>query len=336
MIEILETRPGQPDFPLFRDFPKEIYPPDSPYFHLPETLPEAFLAGCYLLVERGQVRARAALYHNPQLLYQNQKTCCVGQYEATPEVPHGRQLLEHIAAEARALGAAFLLGPMNGSTWETYRFSLHHRYPPFFLEPYHHLYYHAHFAQAGLGAIGRYVSHKDTTLRFDHPEVLARDRALSAQGVVIRPIDLLRYEQELVRIHAFTALAFQKNFLYTPIDQDAFVQKYLPARPFVHPQCTLLAEDAAQNLIGYFFCLDDVWNQTEKSLIVKTLARHPAERWRGLGRVIGNRIYQIATGLGYQSIIHPFIFEQGTSTTLSSHFSGQSYKEYILYGKYLH
>lgn len=35
----------------------------------------------------------------------------------------------------------------------------------------------------------------------------------------------------------------------------------------------------------------------------------------------------------YKSVVHAFMYEEGTSTTISQHFSGVIFKNYVLYGK---
>jgi hypothetical protein len=94
-----------------------------------------------------------------------------------------------------------------------------------------------------------------------------------------------------------------------------------------------LAEDSEGNLLGYFFCIQDFYNQKEKSLILKTIARHPDKKWAGLGHVIGNQIYRKAVEQGFQTVIHAFMFDEGYSTTISKNFSGERFKNYHLYGK---
>jgi hypothetical protein len=333
MMTILKTVPCDRHFQRFTDFPRSIYPPDSPYFKTPKTVNTTFLQSAYLLLDDEHIVARAALYMNPFLNFENKSTACIGNYEAIDDKLAATKLIAHITSDARSLGAEYLIGPMNGSTWDTYRFSTDHDSPNFFLEPYHHLYYNTHFLQAGFEAIAKYYSNIAKIETFPAGDILSRDAALVQQGVTFRPIDLENYVHEISRIHQFNTFAFSHNFLYTPINLEEFVKKYTAAKHILHPDYTLLAEDREGNLVGYYFCLHDHLNTKEKSLIFKTLVRHPAPEWQGLGHVMGNRIYQHAIGQGYRTFIHPFIFENGTSNNLSKNFLGTRYKKYVLYGK---
>lgn len=335
MITIHETGPGHPDFHLFTELPRHIYPADSIRRKTPDSIPTDFLRASFLVMDGANAVARASIYDNPRMEYAGHHAFSVGNYECADRADYAEVLLAHITSTVKSWAGKQLIGPMNGSTWEGYRFLADHQSPLFFTEPYHHLYYNAQFKAAGFEPVAHYYSNIDRDMELDIPEILARERELYAAGVTIRPIGLSNFEAEIGRVYDFNLLAFKTNFLYTPISREAFMKKYLQTRTYINPELTLLAEDVAGNLVGYFFCIHDFYNTESKTLIVKTLARHPDPQWRGLGHVIGNVIYRKAVELGYTRAIHSFIYEQGTSTKLSTHFSGTHYRNYILYGKHI-
>jgi hypothetical protein len=333
MISVVCIPPGDPRFHLMKAVTQRV----SGYLEnqmLPgETFNSDFLVHGFVAMRDGQPVARAALYNNPSLEYNEKHAWCAGNYEAVDDPLAATTLLAHLAAFAKIHGARYLMGPMNGSTWDAYRFNTDDQLPPFFLEPRHPIYYNDHFLMADFAVIARYHSNIATAIPETDPALITREHALRGMGVSFREIDLNHYEDELKRIHAFNAIAFSSNFLYTPIDPEAFLKKYAGVSRVLNPRLTMLAEDRQSNLIGYYFCVDDLLNPGQKSLIFKTLVRHPAAEWRGLGHVMGNIIYRKALEMGYETFIHPFIYNQGTSVTLSRDFEGKHYRSYVLYGK---
>jgi L-amino acid N-acyltransferase YncA len=330
---IIQTKPGAIDFHLFESLPYEIYTVENLRSRLPENINNEYLESCYVLCVNGKPKARAALYLNPHLRYQNKKSFCVGNYESVDDASISNALLNYISSRAKQLGAEYLIGPMNGSTWDHYRFSNHHNNPNFFLEPYHHLYYNELFMHSGFAPIARYFSSLDKQLRFDIPGIVEREKELCASGMTMRSINLKDFRNELRKMFEFNELAFQTNFLYTPIAWETFYKKYAESVKIINPEFVLIAEDEEKNIAGFFFCVDDLFNRNEKSLVVKSIARHPDQKWRGLGHVIGNEIIKRASKHGYKSIVHAFMSEQGTSVKISQNYLGESYKNYTLYGK---
>ena len=332
-MKVIKTYPGDAQFHLFEQLPMQLYPEAVVRQNGPDNLNLEFLEACYVVVERDQPKARAALYSNPHLTYQNWPAACVGNFECVEDDRIANRLFNAVAEGAKRIGAAYLIGPMNGSTWDNYRLSTHHDNAPFFMEPYHHLYYNDYFKRAGFFALSRYFSSIDTQLVHDQPAVLQRGVALENAGLTMRHIDLDDFDNELNKLYPFVSKAFRKNFLYTPISRKAFVEKYRKARPVIDPRFVLIAEDRHKNIVGFFFCVPDLFNTKEKSLIIKTIARCPGEQWRGLGHVMANHVYRLAVQQQITSIIHAFMKVQGTSTAISKNYSGKAYKNYVLYAK---
>lgn len=332
-MKIIETMPGEWNFHLFENLPQQLYPADSLRLKQTDSITDhEFLHKCFVVVQDDLPRARIALYNNPHLLYKGMKTACIGCYESVDVEDTYLPLISHVVTQAGNIGTQFIIGPMNGSTWNNYRFSMNQD-NPFLSEPAHFSYYNDHFQRAGFHSVARYFSSFTRNLEVDQPDILRREQELESAGVAFRNIDLEKFEAELKKIHEFNTLAFKTNFLYTPITSDTFIKKYKEIKKIIDPEFVILAEDKAKNLIGYFFCFQDFLNRSEKSLVIKTIARHPDKKWRGLGHVIANRIYKRAVKTGFTSIIHAFLYDEGTSTTISKNFSGEIYKRYQLYGK---
>lgn len=332
---IIKTIPGDAQFASFTEVALKLHTGENSKYAKEEQLNEDFLNCCYVLLADNVPVARVALYKNPNLTYMGLNTLCLGNYECIDDIAVATELLNHVANEARRLGADYIIGPMNGSTWDNYRFTTHHNYAPFFLEPFQPLYYNDHFLAIGLEPIASYFSSIDLDFKYNNPEIEALATAFGEMGMVLRNIDLQHYQEELEKLYPFLLETFKSNFLYTPISLNSFLKKYLAAEKFIDSQFVIIAEDAEKNPVGLSFCVKDYLDPTGKSMIVKTLARHPDKKWKGLGNILGNEIGKKCLKLGYTSVVHALIYEQGTSLNLSKNYSGKLYKNYALYGKKL-
>ncbi len=334
-MKLIETKPGDAYFSLFEELPRRLYAADSPRHRQTDSLSEEYLYTCLVLTQHAEPVARVAIYQNPHLTYQGMPAACIGNYECIADPLVAATLLTQAIQQVRMRGIGFLIGPMNGSTWNSYRFSMHHQHPNFLLEPYHHLYYNDQFLAAGFVPISTYTSSLDRDIPLGSPQVLENDARFQKLGVQIRPLDTHRYEAELRHLFPLLSIAFNNNFLFTPTSWEAFHARYLAATPLIHPDYVHIADDKDGQAVGLIFCYRDQYNTHEKSLVVKTIARHPDPKWTGLGHVLGNRITQQARQDGYQSLIHAFMINQGHATTISRNFQGTVYKNYTLYGQKL-
>jgi len=331
MVQVIEV--SKQSFHLFNEVPKTLYPADSPWWRNHEVIDQSALIGCYVALKEGSPIGRAALYRQPGMKYHAEDAWFVGNYECAEQPDAAHALLTYIAFIARKGNASYLIGPINGSTWENYRFNTSHIHPLFLFEPYHKLYYNEQFVANDFHVIARYSSNITTDLSFNDKRILIREHDFFQEGVKIRGIDVRNMEVELDQLYHFTNFVFQGNFLYNAIDKKTFVSKYHEVLKVIDHDYVLLAENKIGEIIGFIFSYDDRYAINGKSLIIKTLARHPAERHKGLGHVLANRVIRLAKERGFCSVVHAFIIEQGDATAISANFIGNPYKRYVLYGR---
>jgi len=331
-MEIIKTLPGQEDR-LFDKVPGHLYPPDSLRLRESEEVNPETLVARYTVCREGHPVARAALYQGNAMQGEDRQVWMIGNYECVPDEPVSDALFERLFVDAKAGGSDYLIGPMNGSTWDNYRFSVSHDFPNFLLEPYHHLYYVNQFRRAGFKEISRYVSNIDTELACDWLELLEKERTFAGEGVRIRPLNVDSLEAELEQLYPFIDATFRSNRFYIPISRERFKAKYLAAAALIDSDYVLVAENSAGQPVGFIFSYDDRYSQRGRSLVIKTLARAKERRYGGLGHVLANRVIRLARERGYRSVVHAFIVEQGDATRVSGNFTGRPYKKYILLGK---
>lgn len=286
-----------------------------------------------VIVWKGNIAAaKAALYLNPYLLYESFSPAVVGAYQAMDDLDAARLLFNEIKKIAREKGKDYLIGPMNGSTWENYRFHDHPDNPLFFMEMKHPTYYPEQWKLNGFQPVARYLSAIATVVPRQNNKIEEAKSRLFQNGVTIRNIDLDNYETDLKKLYPFLHESFKQNFLYTPVTESSFSAKYLPLRSVLKPKFVQIAVHE-EEIVGILLGVDDLLNPDNKTLIIKTLARSPKRLYRGLGLVLVDEFYRRGVTEGYQHIIFAFMMEEGDATPLSDSYDGHTLKNYTLYGK---
>ncbi|MBK7693601.1 MAG: hypothetical protein IPI30_04590 [Saprospiraceae bacterium] len=196
-MKIISTKPGDTNFQLVELIPKSLYAPDSIRHRQAESINMEFLDNFYVLLDNNEPQASLAIYNNPQLNYKGKKSVCIGNYECVNNIKISKEIINYAINEAKRKGAEFLIGPMNGSTWDNYRFSLKLDHPNFLLEPYHHIYYNDHFLNSGFMPISKYRSSINHVMPVDSEDVLKLEDKFYDSGVNIRNIEIRNYENEL-------------------------------------------------------------------------------------------------------------------------------------------
>lgn len=286
----------------------------------------------YTLQDTSGIKGGFSLYYNPQLQYENHEVICVGDYFCVDDNTVAKRLNKLMETKCKELGYTYILGPMNGSTWESYRFSIESNQQTFGLDQAQPHYYNKQFRANGFEPIGEYCSSIDTTLKPRSTQIT--ETYWKKRDITIRGIRISKLEEELKNIAILTNEAFQDNFLFTVLKPDQFARKYLQLKHFIDPRYVTIAEGPQGETLAYLFAYLDPLDNSRQTLVIKTVAVSSASNCRGLGSYLVGQAIATAKESGVKKIIHAFMHKNNISLNISKHY-GQPYKAYALYGKLL-
>jgi GNAT superfamily N-acetyltransferase len=305
--------------------PPEVLSSNPPLVHLAE------------LDERERLVARCSLWRRRDAEGADTDDGLVGHFAAGADGA-GRELLEHAFARLAGMGCARAIGPMDGDTWHSYRFVTDPgTEPPFVFEPSNPPGWPALFEAAGFEPLNTYYSTLVPDLHHTDERTPGRVEAFRETGVSFRTLDPGRFEEELTRIYALSRVAFAANFLYSPIDERAFLDLYRPIQPHVVPELVHFAE-AEGRLIGFSFGTPDLLEVQRsgkaRTMLIKSLAVHPDEGGKGLGAVLMDLPQRSAVELGFERGIQAFMEKENRSLAISGHYA-HTIREYTLFHRSL-
>ena len=279
---------------------------------------------------------------------------CSLWWTSTPSIPNARLgLIGHFAADSQSAatfliagacrrlaveGCSQAIGPMDGSTWRPYRFITKRGPEPiFFLESDNPDSWPQHFTANGFTHLKSYYAALATDLSCPQPKIQRLNERLINAGIIFRQINLDRFEDELRRLYELCLLSFCENFLFTPICEAEFMRLHLQLKSLIRPELVLIAE-ADDSPIGLVFGIPNYREadrgQTIDTLIIKSLAVHPAYRGMGLGSVFLARCHSAAKELGFTRAIHTCMIENNISRKISAHYA-RPIRQYHLFKKEL-
>jgi len=281
--------------------------------------------------------ARLVTYRVQDIVGAPGTTGLIGQF-ASRHSGTGTALLRDTAHQLLARGATRVLGPMNGSTWARYRFALQEpssatNVLPFLGEPSNPVEYPAQFIAAGFRETAGYESRITRDIHAANSRATAAEATASARGIVVAPIELARFDDELRALHELSVRTFAGNLYYSPIGVEEFISAYTPMRALLDPSFVLLARAADASLIAYVFAYPDpvsLHAGRPHRLILKTLAVDPAWRGIGIGALLVERLHLAARARGLTAVIHALMHVDNDSMKISAH-TTQLFRRYAMY-----
>jgi GNAT superfamily N-acetyltransferase len=287
--------------------------------------------------EGDKVLARCSLWWREAPPLEGEKLAVIGHFHAEPGAGSAaRAVLEHASSAARAQGATLVAGPMDGNTWRSYRLvSDAGREPPFFLEPWTPLEWNDHWRAAGFEPLATYHSSLNEELTKTDARVPQAAERLQADGVRLRALDPARFVAELERIYELSAASFTRNYLYTPLSREEFIDQYRPVEPYVDPRFVLIAEQGGR-VEGFLFALPDLLQKQRgvpvDTVVMKTIAVHPGRQSGGLGAWMTAECHARAARAGYRRAVHALMHDANKSGRISRHTAG-ILRRYTLYSR---
>ncbi len=290
-----------------------------------------------VIVRDGVVVARTSLWWNRTPTMSGERPGIVGHFAAIDEAA-AKAVLDAAYTELKRKGCTTCVGPMDGNTWRRYRLLTERGTEPgFFLEPDNPDEWPRFFHAANFAPLATYFSAMNDDLTVEDPRAARATERLSSEGVQLRKLKPDDFVGQLRRIYAVSRTAFEKNFLYSPIEEAEFLAQYEPIRSHVVPELVILAEQE-ERPAGFVFSIPDLAQakrgQRVDTVILKTVAVMPGRRSAGLGNVLVSRCQQAARALGFRRVIHALMHESNNSLNLSGRYA-KPFRRYVLYARTL-
>ncbi len=307
--------------------------------------PDALLV---LVEPEGVARARCALWWRNVPTYPDEQLGLIGHYHAADDEA-ARMLLQAACSMLQSNGCTLAIGPMNGNTWEKYRFVIEAGdEPPFLLEPTNPPAFPLHFTRAGFAVLATYISSLVPDLQTAVAARADRRVARTAQlmretGITLRHLtdgdvnDPRLSHAFLQQVYHFSVAAFQHNYLYQLISEEAFFDMHgaLLAQVRLVPELIWIAEKQGA-MVGLLFGIPD-WQQVQRgtpvdTVIGKTLAVDTAYGGLGVGGLLVDCFQMAALQLGYRRSLHALMVDGNRCVHIGAQYK-HTIRRYALFAR---
>ncbi len=288
-----------------------------------------FLMAAILVIEKNNLTGQAIVYQNPFHKIAEASCICLGNISLKNDKHLFAKIHKASVEIALKLGAKQIISPMDGSTWNNYRFVLYQPNAPFLLETTSEPYYIEQYKGLGYKTLSSYFSQETNVLTDRWERCKSRYDYFIKAGMKFDLFNLSKPKEEFRSLAKFCNEAFRKNFLFSPIQEEAFIRKMMQVVPILNPSYTIISRMNGI-VTGFIFAYQDLQNKEEKSLIIKTLARDIDKPYGGLGAILPALVMKNAIRDGFTHCIHALMIDHNGSTTLSSNFNGKIRSRYEL------
>ena len=283
------------------------------------------------------------LWHNrPD--YNGRKTSYIGNVNIHEKYRKDEeQLFNKIFEELKKEGIETIIGPLNGTTWNTYRYVTEKgSRRQFLLEPWNEDYSVSLFEKLGFKPLAGYISTVMEGMNSDGRKNLDKKIEKLKKFDYYKDIRVESAENKdllkvLNKVYDLTVEAFKNNFLYSELEREIFLKMYLSYEDKIIKKFFKMLY-LRDELIGYVFGIPDYTELGYKgkidTVILKTIAVSPEYNGKGMGYILINSLVEEAEKEGYENVIYALMHESNVSKNIGL-LLGNVLRKYTLFIKEL-
>ena len=252
-------------------------------------------------------------------------------------------IFDEIFESLRKEGIETIIGPLNGTTWNTYRYVTEKgNGRRFLLEPWNEDYNVSLFEKIGFKHLAGYIStimegmnsegRKNLNKKMERLKKFSYYKDIRVESAEDK--DLLTVLND---VYNLTVESFKNNFLYSELEREIFLKMYMSYEDKIVKKLfkMLYLKD---ELIGYVFGIPDYTELGYKgkieTMILKTIAVSPVYNGKGMGYILINSLVEEAEKEGYENVIYALMHESNVSKNIGLQL-GNILRRYTLFIKEL-
>ncbi|MBX2900298.1 MAG: hypothetical protein KF775_11640 [Cyclobacteriaceae bacterium] len=203
----------------------------------------------------------AAILNNNHNSFNQTNDGFFGFFDAIHDQQVADALLDAAKTWLQSRGMQSMIGPVNFSTNETCGLLIEgYNTAPYAMMPYNKPYYTILLSQYGLNKKIDLYAHKFISPSGEHKSVAllnALTRRLKYNGIIIRPVDLGNFSEEVKRIHHVYNSAWDKNLGFVPMTPAEFEYLAKDLKLILDKDFCLLAEHNGE-VIGFALAIPNI------------------------------------------------------------------------------
>ena len=283
------------------------------------------------------------LWHNrPD--YNGRKTSYIGNVNIYEKYRKDEeQLFNKVFEELKKEGIEIIIGPLNGTTWNTYRYVTEKgSRRQFLLEPWNEDYSVSLFEKLGFKPLAGYISTVMEGMDSDGRRNLNKKIEKLKKFDYYKDIKVESAENKdlltvLNKVYDLTVEAFKNNFLYSELEREIFLKMYMSYEDKIIKKFFKMLY-LGDELIGYVFGIPDYAELGYKgkidTIILKTIAVSPIYNGKGMGYILINSLVEEAEKEGYENVIYALMHQSNVSKNIGL-LLGNMLRKYTLFIKEL-
>lgn len=279
----------------------------------------------FLLRENGQPVAHISAIVDTRL---PSNVGLVGYFDSVEDLISAKEAFRLACKFFLGKGICFVRGPVDLTTWKSFRVSYPEGQPPFLLEPFTRDYYRELFEGYGFKVVQNNISTTGTINQIESKRLERSFDQLQRQGLNFERVKAKDVPNILPQIWKVSQEIFRDSWSFVSVSFDEFVFNLgnSGGQLFLDIAC-----DIHNRVVAFSLTAGDIYVDGRKRTIVKTLGALPDYQKLGVGRALLYSVYSKAKEDGIEELIFSTM---RSDNGLARNLTGRTldiYREYAVY-----
>ena len=224
----------------------------------------------------------------------------VGYFECLNNENYAKKILDEVKKFFVSRNIHTIRGPVNFSTWSTFRFGLSEQKPPFFTEPFSREYYAELFHSFGFEPVQYNITQLSAL-----PESNSEDlKKAENDGFQFEFLSKDNFNEILGDIYPVASASFSDTWSFVPISRDEFFYLYRGFEPRAADCIVVSVRNREGKPVGFCFAVPDLYHPADNSLVAKSMGVLPEYQGHGIAKALFALVYKTAKERGFTKIYY--------------------------------
>lgn len=215
-----------------------------------------------------------------------QEVGIVGYFDCINDVTVAKEVFATVIEFLKERGMKIILGPIQFTTWQSFRVAASGNSSPFFSEPYNPDYYRNLFENSGFSVVQNSISRVRDIARDGISMVDSEYKRLLSQNFSFDRVSRETASAAMREIYTITSAAFRDTLAFTPISFEEFEYQYCGIEKIVEESVIFVVRNPKGLSVAFCLAVPDMLNKNKKRLVIKTIGVLPGYQDRGIGRAV--------------------------------------------------
>jgi len=253
----------------------------------------------------------------------------VGYFDSKESCSYAKEAFKLAGDFLSSKGIHFVRGPVDLTTWKSFRVSYPEGQPPFLLEPFTRGYYRKLFEDHGFKVVQKNISTTGTLNQMEVEKFEKSYNQLQKQGLNFCQVQTKDVPNILPQIWKISNEIFRDSWSFVSVGFDEFI--FNLSNSDNQPLSLDIACDGHNKVVAFSLSARDSYAGERKRVVVKTLGALSDYQKLGIGRALLYSVYSRAREDGIEELIFSTMrLDNGLARNLAGR-TLDVYREYAVY-----